>query len=282
LKEEQMGSKTTVETDSTRTAAPPSWTMPGISNAADKVTSALNQLPGVKYTGDFVAAPNQGLVDQAQGAYGTAASHSTDLGNYVEQQIKQDPSAAIAALTHPIMQQLTQQILPGIKSSSLDSGAYSGDRAMSVMPTQAIGQSMESAQRVAEQYGIDRLKMLPDLTNNAMQLHTGAGDIYEGMNQLDTATRQSKINNDLAKNQYDWQYPFQGLDIASSLLAQLSGNYGTTTEKGTQTTSTGGAGAIASGILGAASLASSFIPGVGAVAGPALGAVSKNIGGKTG
>lgn len=301
-----MGSTKTTTQNGTQTSAPPSWTMPGISDVASRVTGALNNLPGQKYVGDFVAQPNQGLTDQAIGAYTGAAGRVPGLidtlsnsmahiqapraydlgGNY-------DINPAIDAATRPLFQQLTQQTLPGIKSSSLDAGAYTGDRAMGVIPGHAIGEAAQHAQdlgatigyqdyqdrenRRLQAYGLDQgndlqaAGMLPGLSQNIMQLATGAGDLYKGAADIGAAADQAGINNALAKNQYDYQYPFQGLDIASSLLQQLSGNYGTTTSTGTTTEKTGGLGSVVQGLSGVAALAASLYSG-GATGGASSGA----------
>ncbi len=263
-----MGStkKTETKENSTQTVAPPSWTMPGIADAASRVTGALDTLPGVKYGGDFIAQPNAALTQQTADAYTGAAAQSTDLSRYMLQQIQQDPRAAIEAAIHPVFKQLTEQVLPGIQSSAISSGAYSGDRANTILPGMAIRDSNESAQRIAAEIGERRLQMLPEFANTSMGLSTGAGDLLAGANQVGMQGQQLGIDNELARQQYELQYPFQGLDMASALLARLSGNYGTTTRDGTstQTQTTSGLGNIVQGALGAASLAGSlFAPGAG-------------------
>jgi hypothetical protein len=309
-----MGTRTTVNSSErgTTTAAPPSWTMPGISDAASRVTAALSNLPGERYTGDFTAAPDRGLIDRAVGSYTQAAGNGLRLQDQAMQllqrqgqpvnfqtQLPQDNGSAlqpaINSAIHPVFQQLMEQVLPSIRSSALDSGAYSGDRAMSVLPTQAIENTTNAATRLAgelgftdytnrqqralDAYGLDTARTLgtvqadtaragqfSELADTAMRMGTGSGDIFASASALDAQQRQAVINNNLQRNEYNWQYPFQGLDTASNLLARLSGSYGTTTSErsGTQTTSTGGAGPILQGVLGAAALgASAFAPGVG-------------------
>jgi len=316
--------KTTSTQQGTQTVAPPSWTMPGISDAAGRVTAAISSLPGQKYTGNFNALPNMELTNGAIDAYKGAAGQATAGAGQIEQAITglngvapvttgtfapgagYDLTGAIGAATAPLFRQLTEGTLPGLRSSAIDSGAYSGDRAMSVLPSAAIQSTAENAQNLGAQFAyqdyqanearrlaayqtdqsnalqagtfnntfaLNRAQMLPDLLMQQMQLASGAGDLLAGAAGTQQQAEQAIINNDLAKNQYEWQYPFQGLDIASALLSQLSGGYGTTTSNstGTQTQSTGGAGAIASGLLGAASLAASLpTGGAGATLGSSL------------
>lgn len=483
-----MGTKKTSKTtyNDTKTVAPPSWTMPGIQTAADQVIKALGTLPGDKYTGEFVATPDQYMVDTIMdklmnvggqsGSLGTdtlnkalglpmlSAGDNTrslftptagparpDLASLVptlpgfapvaQANILEMPNiagmapalptaptmvswnptgwsegngearlkAAIDAGIAPVFRQLTEQILPGIRSSAIEAGAYSGDRAMSVLPTTAIAEASGRASEVAaglanegyqseqnrslqawqalqsflgqkqaqenqfglglfdaqtraalqsyginvdammqgyqtqqeallrnagmandynlgtgtqtqnglldifktlaaaetDMYGADqnfalgqgklqneafglnadwllgmtesnqKQAMLRDqLINSGLALSAAEADMLIKAMGIGTSAEQAGIDNALAEYQYGIQYPFQGLDIAVPLLAQLSGNYGTTTSAGQQKTveKTGGLGQVAQGLMGAASLAA----GLGAF-GP-LGAASKAMG----
>jgi hypothetical protein len=324
-----MGSTKTVEqkSNSTQTIAPPSWTMPGISDAAAKVTAALNSLPGNKYQGQFVAQPDYNPAIQAyQGAAqaantnagivdNTIAGYKPATANYNMSSPMMDTTSGLNGAIHsaiaPVTQQLLEQTLPGLRTSAMDSGAYSNDRAMVTLPGQAIRDANNNEQNIAatlgyqnlndsanrqlQAYGLDTarglgdaqlgatqqeqfMQNLPALLDQAMKMRTGSGDILQAAAGMQGQMQQNQINNAMAANDYSWKYPFQGLDIASSLLSQLSGNYGTTTSSGTNSTveKTGGAGAIASGLLGAAGLVGSFaMPGGGSLGGNLLGSLFK-------
>lgn len=346
-----MGTKKTTKQTSnqTTTAAPPSWTMPGIQDVSGRVMNALNSLPGTKYTGDFFALPDSNMVSQAQQMYNGAAQTSQDLAGYVKQNLPtvgqpinyggpnlptgsynigsgQDLNPAIEAATRPIYRQLTEQALPGIRSSADAAGAGSNTR-VGVLQAQALRDWQTQASDIAAEmaykdyndrearrlqaYGIDtnaalegfglatnrglgeaglnldRAKALPELTDSIMRLALSGGDILMQSDATRQAAEQARINNELARNQYEWQYPFQGLDVATQLLSQLSGNWGTTTSQGESKTveKTGGLGAVAQGIMGAASLAAglgAFGPmgaamgGLGAAGGAAGNLLSAN------
>lgn len=304
-----MGSKkvTNQTTHQTQTAAPPAWTLPGLELASSKVIDALGQVPGSKYTGDFIALPDQNAIGGVMDAYSRAAAMANELAGYARANLPQetrydagsgmDLNPVISAALKPAYQQLTEQILPSIRSGGIESGAYSGNRALEVLPGQALrdwsASAQDTASRIAfEDYNarearrlagyqtdvsaaLDRARMLPELTDNIMRLGTASGDLLAQNEALRQQTAQQVINNALARNQYEWQFPFQGLDIASTLLSRLSGGYGTTTSDGTSRTveKTGGLGAVAQGVLGAASLAAglgAFGP-LGAVAGAGSG-----------
>jgi len=306
-----MGSKTktTQSSNSTQTNAPPTWTMPGLEKGAGMVTNAMNQIPGMDqaYSGDFVAQADPYQRERAQAAYGTAAQNAGAMSGWLNQQVQQGqyqptytttlPAAGpynmgdrqrnldqvIKASTAPVFQQLQQQILPGIKSSALDSGAYTNDRAMAVMPQQAIAQSTKEANDLglqlgyqdyqnyeqrrlqAEQmdrdtalqsYGADTSRqgqnaqiqqnwmgMLPDLTNTVLSQGTAAGDIYSNIAAQAQQDRQSAIDNALTREQYNFSRPFMGLDTAAQLLQAYGGNYGTTTGKSDSTSTQSTSGA---------------------------------------
>lgn len=309
-----MGSKKTVTNNSsgTQTVAPPSWTMPGILDAASKVTSAINQLPGEKYTGDFTALPNMQDVQAAGQLYRNAVPLTQQFGQLLGNAAQSlqtpydvgsmaDVQPVIQAALNPITRQLTETILPNIRSGGVESGAYSGSRAMQVLPSQAIADWQKQAADTASQIGYQnfhdfenrrlaaagldtqRLGMLPDLTNASMGMTTAGGDLITQAMNLDQAARQQEINNNLAKNQYNYMYPFQGLDIGAQLLAQLSGNYGTTSSNSTSKTveKTGGLGAVAQGIAGLAGGAASLFAGgpLAGIAGGLGGQMAGQLGG---
>jgi hypothetical protein len=325
-----MGSKTktTQTTNNTQTNAPPSFTAPGLTLTADMVTQALQNLPTTAYGGPMVAQPGNtaGVVD----AYGSAANTAGTMSSWLQDQLPTlqtqpqfsttlptarydagngtDLTPAINAAIHPVFQQLTEQVLPGIRSSALESGAYSGDRAMSVVPGQAIDAANESAQRIAATLGYEdyqareerrlrgfaadedralagfnadttrglgtgdlltqRMGLMPELVDTILRSSSGQGDLLRIANDYQQQSDQYGIDDALARDAYSTSRPFAGLDIATQLLAALSGNYGTQTLNGTTSTvqKTGGLGPIMQGVLGAGALAAGF-PGLGSALG---------------
>jgi hypothetical protein len=260
--------------------------MPGIAETSKRVTDALATLPGSHYSGDFVAQPDaalsQGAVDAYKGSADLAALMSQfvqgQLGNFQSQAPRGDPAdltGVIDAAINPVMRNLTENLLPGIKSSSLASGAYSGDRATMLLPQLAIRDANESAQRLGAQisyqdhtdranrdlqaFGLDtqRMGLLPDITDTVMRMSSSQGDLLSQALAVKAMQDQAGIDNSLSRDRYELEYPFRGLDIATQLLGSLSGNYGTTTGSGnsTQVEKTGGLGNVLQGVMGAAGLA---------------------------
>lgn len=264
--------KSTTTSNQTQTSAPPSWTMPGIENAAGRVTNILEQGPPPAYTGDFTAAPNAGLNQQIVDAFTGSATRAGETANFAQGQMealfqprdmRSELDAAITAAIEPTFRTLRERVLPGITNSALQSGAYSNDRAMGVLPQMAIREATENAQRIAATMGyeglqaeenrrLQRASMLPELTDTIMRMDASRGDLLTRASDQDVALREAIINNNLAKHDYAVRQPYEGLDIATQLLAQLSGNYGTVNSQGKTSTveKTSGLGPILQGALG--------------------------------
>ena len=287
-------------TNQVQTSAPPTWTMPGLQQAADAVTSAIGQIPSQHYTGPTVATYNPADIAAIQNAWGSTAANATGLAGMMQNQLLpqlsaltmapnwttqlptptisaaplQDATAAINAAMYPALHQLQTEILPGITNSALASGAYTSDRALGVLPTEAIANAQESMQRTAAtmgytayedwaqrdlaaqqaqvaaqqaNYGLESqrvlqqqaeqlqaLGMAPDMINSILHTQASSGDLLNMAAQLGLTADQATINNAMGMDQYQSQSPFLGLDTASQLLAQLSGGWGTTSMHGTQ------------------------------------------------
>lgn len=320
-----MGSKKkqTTTYNNTQTTAPASWVAPGLSQVGGMVTDALGQIQNISpYTGEFVATRPQDELDSILALYDqsqqTAAQMQDFLTNamtsYNTQQptfgttlptaewIAPDPmdlTDAVNAAVHPVRQNLLEEILPSIKSSALESGAYTGDRAMGVVPGQAIAASDEAMQRIAaemayndyqartdrdllafnalqdrllggyqadteRQLGLadvmtSRMQTLPDLAQAIMLMSTSQGDLERLGSDLSLGNSQAFIDNELAKLNYAYNEPFMGLDTATALLRSLGDGYGTTTSSGKEKTVTKTGGA------------GPIIGGLAGIAGMALG-----------
>jgi hypothetical protein len=166
-----MSTKHTTKTNSTQTAAPPSWTAPGMQALGDAVTGAIGSRPPM-YQGPMIAGPSTYDL-QAPGAY---ASSSQDAANYA--QMMQGiigssmqgptfggPAAAeagnfanydstairpvIDAALQPVTRQLMEQILPSIASSGIESGSYGGSRNGTVLPSMALDNYSRNAGEIA-------------------------------------------------------------------------------------------------------------------------------------
>lgn len=228
-----------------------------------------------------LAAANQALGQQP--TFNTNVMQGTDtFGSYDASQVAPVVEAAMA----PYLRQLQEQILPSIQSAGIQSGAYSNDRAFAVMPQQAMRDTSLAAaevgagiafqdflaqqQRLQNAVGLDttrglgtadvltqRLGMYPELLDTAMRMSTGQADLASQAAAYDTAMRQAEINNALARDTYNVQAPFRGLDMGANIMgtfapyASHAGTMtGTTNSKTTNTESGGLAGQLLQGALG--------------------------------
>lgn len=289
--------ETTQNTNSTQTAAPPTWTMPGLQQAANAVTAGIGQIPTTHYSGPMVATMDPAQLAAIQAAWGATATNAGELAAWQQSLLpaleqgmnfttalpstayslapRQELDAVIEASLDPVMKNLMQNILPSITHSALESGAYSGDRAMSVLPTEAIDRSNESMQRIAAQLGyedyqnyenrrlaafqattaaaqgnygletqrqqaemaarLQQLGLSTEMINSILHTQASQGDLLNLAAQLGVTNTQAGYNNAVQMDQYASQAPFMGLDTATQLLAALSQGWGTTTGQSSMT-----------------------------------------------
>lgn len=329
----------------TSTSAPPAWTQGGLTQAGSMVQNALGQIPQQHYAGQQVSYLNPTDLANIQQAWGNTADLAGEYTGYLQGMLPQltaSPQfstglptgdfdmgnrfegldATIQAATHPVMQQLMEQILPGIKSSALDAGAYSGDRAMIVAPQAAIADATDAMGRTAAQlayqdyqdfenrrlsawqgdratqlgaYNADTQRQLGLADNNQSMLSTlpayiqsmlktssSQGDLLNMAAQLGVTNQQQQINDAIARDKYASYSPFMGLDTATQLLTALSGNWGTQTASGKSKT-TESSGGLGSAIQGALGLGTALMGFPGVGAALGLGgAAGAAAGGATG
>lgn len=274
-----MGSKkkSTTKSSGTATSTAPNWTLPGYQQAGQLLQQAIAMPRPDPYTGQFIAQMDPSRVAAQMAAYDQAAATSGSLGGQLQSymdMLMQPRDAvglqqeAIAASINPVFRQLQEQVLPGITNSALSSGAYTTDRALGVVPQQAIRDTSEEAARLAAQYGWEAFQadenrrlqlgqLLPQLASQIGLFSSAQGDLMGLGTQLGMQLGQGGIDEALAQHNYALQAPFEGLDIMGSLLQLLSGSYGTQTQKSQSKTveSTGGLGQVLQGAMGLASMA---------------------------
>lgn len=322
-----MTTKKTSKTNfnQTQTAAPPSWTQPGLQTTAGLVENAIGQIPQSHYSGQQVAYMDAPTLQGIQDAWGNTANLAGYYADWMGNQL--DPLSArwdfqstlptgsfnmgsmydvepvIQASLTPVYEQLMYNILPSIQSSSLDAGAYTGDRAMKVLPLDALSKFSQAAGDIAAKIGYqnysdfenrrlaawqgdqDRLLgaynaetarglgseqnsmgymgAIGDYVSNILRNSASVGDLLNMSAQLGVTNEQAMINDLLARDQYASYSPFLGLDQASALLRELSGNWGTQTSQGQQKTTekTGGLGEWVKGAIGIGSMIAGAVTG---------------------
>lgn len=277
-----MGKSKTKQTSSgkqatTQTATPFQQIIPGMQQLGTNIGTAMGQAQAVPlYMGDMVAQAGdrqRAVLPSMQGTADYARSLSPLAMNAANQALSDQPTfegpgleagtgsfanydpsgvqSVIQAAIQPYMRQLTEQVLPGMQSSALESGAYGNDRAMSIMPGQALRDTGRMAAEVGsgiayqdfadqqrrslEAYGLgtqrglgeadvltQRLSMYPDLLNSSLGFQSAGTAMDQEAANYDVAMRQAEINNAMARDQYMVNAPFRGLDTAAQLYGSFA------------------------------------------------------------
>lgn len=153
------------------------------------------------------------------------------------------------AATQPIMRQLTEEVLPQIRTSAVGVGGYGGSR-------QQLGeaQAVERAARAAGEtragiYGRayesglgaaqNTLGMLPTLAASSLT----PGQVYSGVGEQEQALDQARINEQMARWNFGQNLPYQKLAEYANAISGSYGGQGTS-----QVSATGTAGQTAAGI----------------------------------
>ena len=333
-----MGSKkkSKTKTNQTTTQKPLDIVMPGFGQIASGVSQGLNDIQGVEYTGDFIAQPGDwqtampghwqnaantvgGLIPMGQemlnmGMQMPTFGDSPLLASGMQSFAGTNPEGmqgAVNAAIHPYMQQLTQNVLPGLQSAGIESGAYGGSRGQQTLPLMAIQDAGETAQRVAaalsyedfqsqqdrilQGYGLStdrglgeasaltsRMGVTPGMMDAIARAAGGQAEMFGNAATSDLANRQMSIDNALKQFQYDMTRPFMGYDVAQNILSGLTSGYGTTNQQGTSTTTekTGGLGSVVAGLGGLAAGIAGF-PGAGGMLSSIFGGKPLFSGGST-
>lgn len=319
--------KTSTNTNDTQTATPWGPATAGLTDLAGMTTNAMHAAQGVPlYNGDFIAQPGAlqqsvtplyGQASQLAGSLVNPALNAANNTNWQMPSFQGSPTLAqgtqsfgsydasqvapvVEAAMAPYLRQLQEQILPGLQSAGIESGAYSNDRAFAVMPQQALRDTSRMAaevgggiafqdfqgqqQRMQNAYGLgtqrglgeadvltQRLAQYPELLDTAMRMSTGQADLAAQGAAYDTALRQSEINNALAQDTYQVQAPFRGLDMAANIFGSFApyatrNNVGTSNSTSTTTQSQPLAPQLLQGAIGLGSMAAGF-PGIGTALG---------------
>jgi len=209
---------------------------------------------------------------QSYGGLGTTAAGGFLQGNPYQQQM-------VEAATRPLVQQYSNQVLPGIASLYSKSGRY-GSGAMQ----NALGQATEqygralgdvSANIVGPQYDQERARQqqaLMGLTNLAQAAPGIYAQQYLPSQQLAQVGQQREaiamqpLSEAMQRYSFQQQLPYQQLSgYLSSVYGSPTASYGSTTQN-MSTNPTVGAigGALGGGLLGSAVGSAFGFPGLGA------------------
>jgi hypothetical protein len=226
-----------------------------------------NQIAGQNQALNFAQNIAPGLVSGTNSAYQFALS-APDVANnpYV--------AAAATAAARPIYQNLTESVLPNIRSGASLSGQYGGSRQGIAEGLAAQSANQAAADQSANIYnqayaqGLDAQGRAIALGPQTLALGAYPGQIISGVGDVQQGQAQNELNSDIARYNYGQTLPYQKL---AEFMNTIQGSYGgTSTSTGPSTQSPG---ALQSGLGGAALGASlgSAIPGIGTGIGAGVG-----------
>ena len=299
---------------------PPKYLQPFLTDIAEQAQAAYQKVPQDGFSGQLVASPTDAQLqaigqqkDIAAGLGGFGANTTaianqqankvlsggyTAPANNVYQGTNVGTTDAVNAYLDPVKQQLNEDILPSLRSSAVDSGAYGGSRYYTEAAKQVNDNFTRQANNIAAQIGYGEgvrkdeqgfenfslnQSLIPELLKieQAASLTTpelataGVNQDLLGSQILGQAGQAEQLFNqdvlDEAYQQYvlSTQTPFAGLDQYASIVGGVPAG-GTSTTTGTIARPSGGSnflsGALGGG-LGAYGLASA-IPALGFLGGP--------------
>ena len=250
---------------------------------SEETLTALQQQQNIAQQQSPTLQAAQNAYMQSYGGLGATAAGGFLQGNPYQQQM-------VEATARPLMQQYSNQVLPGIASLYSKSGRY-GSGAMQ----NAIGQATEQYGRaigdvstniIGNQYEQERVRQqqaMMGLTNLAQAAPSVYGQQYLPSQQLAQVGAQREsiaaqpLQEAMQRYSFGQQLPYQQLSgYLSSVYGSPTASYGTTSQN-MSTNPTVGAlgGALSGGLLGMA--ANSAFPGLsssmGSYAAPLLGAL---------
>jgi hypothetical protein len=255
--------------------------MPGVREFAASTPQRYQGSTITPFNAQQVA--GQDMVLNAAGGQGTLAQSGADASNFWLSGAGRDPSTnpglkgAIDAATRPIMTDLMERALPGIRSTTLGTGlnAFGGSR-RGLAEGRAVGDAATAigdtgAKIVNAAYDTNvnaELKALGLLPQTQQTLLTpglttsGVGDTRQAMDQRLLDEQVSNFN-------WDQMAPFLQSKEIMSLLQGLPG--GSTTSTSSGPTQPSGFTRALGGAAQGASLGSMIMPGIGTAAGGLLG-----------
>lgn len=130
----------------------------------------------------------------------------------------------VQGATQPIIQNLREQVLPGIKSGAVASGTQGGSRqamAESMAMERAAQQAMNTGAGIYGQaygQGLSSLGQALSLAPSLQQSAYTPGMILSGVGEKERSLEQSRIDEAVARHQYEQNLPYQKLMEYANLI----------------------------------------------------------------
>lgn len=241
-----MGSDSPSSHSTTSTNSPPAWLLPYLQQGAGAAQSAffspLSYYPGQTYadlTPEQLQAQSMmtDYADSLSGPIGNlmSAQNFALSGDILNPESNPHLQASAEAAIRPIQQNLSENILPGIRSRAVSQGAYSGNRA-GIQEAQAIegatramGDVTSNMYSNAYQQGLQQQARMAALAPQNFQMGLLPSQIYSQVGGQNQAQNQYGIDEAMARHQFGQTAPRQNISDYMSIL-QGGGFGGTQTQ----------------------------------------------------
>lgn len=213
----------------------------------------------------------QGLADNA-----ASANNFYTSGDIWNPSSNPNLQGAIDATTRPLYQNLTNTVLPAIRTDATQTGNYGSSRqgVAEGLATQSTQQAAaDAAAKVAQneyETNVAAQQRAEALVPTLQQAQTTAGTVQSGVGDVQRALDQARTNEAVQNFNYDQYAPFLQSQDLVSLMQGLPG--GGTISTGNVPQANTGMQALGGAATGAA-LGSAIFPGVGTAAGALGGAL---------
>ena len=241
-----------------------------------------------RYQGNQVAGfnPNniagQNAVLGQVGEIADVGQNAANANNFYTSGHIWDPGAnpnlqgAIDATTRPLYTQLTNEILPAIRSDATNTGNFGSSR-QGIAEAGAIGKTQQAAADAAAKVAqneydtnVNAQLKAEALSPTVQQGLTAPGTVQSGVGDVQRALEQAEINQNVQNFNFDQYAPFLQAQDLVSLIQGLPG--GSTVSTGNVPQTNMGLQALGGAASGAA-LGSAIFPGVGTAVGAGAGAL---------
>lgn len=252
------------------TVNPPAFATPFLKDIAGQAGDAYKKFLASgynkPYAGDRTAGQNSYDITATNTANNAAQNflgvpqNTFDLGAFFGDKVKngmytsmpqQDVQGAIRAATNPILQNFNESVIPQLKSSAIDAGAWGGSKS-SELQSRAIRdtqkQLADTASTIAYGDIAQQRSLMPQLQQNELNAantstnlnNTGlnqelqTADIFSNLGEKERGFEQSDINDAINYWNELTSSPFAGLGEYAGLVQGAAGQYGSKTTSGYQ------------------------------------------------
>lgn len=246
---------------------------PVLTDVYNRAQTAYEAVPKAAYGGQYIASPVQlqrdaqteqlKLARSLQGSGDSTLAMANDMlsGRMLDPATNPNLQATIDASLRPLYQNFNSQVVPGINSAAIQSGAYGGARQGLALgeATQALQTSAaETSAKIAyENYVRERQNQMqaPQMISAGVQLNAQPAAIMENVGNTQQVWGQDLLDEQYQQYIAGQQAPWIGLPEYAGIVQNGSfggSSSGTATMSGSARNRTAGAmsGAVGGGLMG--------------------------------